>query len=338
MGSVVDEVADVAERVLLPAAQDTDRAARVPEGHLRALAGAGAFGVNTSCGPSERRQVHRLLGGACGATYFVWAQHEAPIRLLGASGNDELRGRWLDRLLAGEVIGGTAFAHLRRPGPPAVRAEADGEGWRLHGEAPWASSWGMAGVFSVGAVTPSGSVLWVLLPADRLTPTAPLQLAVMQATATVRLRFDGTAVAPGDVMLDLDRALWDALDASIGNRGNPAAQGVALRALSLLEATGGAGADVAAGLRPRLEQVMAENEGLADAADDGRVDVPAMAAARAAAIDLAQRSALALLTASGGRGMELSHPAQRLVREAAFYAVQGQTSEGRAASLRQTRF
>jgi hypothetical protein len=32
--------------------------------------------------------------------------------------------------------------------------------------------------------------------------------------------------------------------------------------------------------------------------------------------------------------MELAHPAQRLVREAAFYAVQGQTADGRAAGLR----
>ena len=336
MGSVVEQVSEVAEGVLFPAAQETDRGERVPEGHLRDLAAAGAFGVNATCSPVEKRQIHRVLGGACGATYFVWAQHEAPVRLLTASANEALRNRWLDRLLAGEVVGGTAFAHLRRPGPPLVRAEVDGDGWRLEGEAPWATGWGMAGVYSVGAITPSGTVLWVLLPAERLTPTRPLELAAMQATATVRLTFDAAAVTTDDVMLELDRPLWDALDASIGNRGNPAVQGLARRALDLLGATGPAGADVAAALHPPLERTIALNEALAEAADAGEVDVEALAAARADAVELAQRAALALLTAVGGRGMELTSPAQRLVREAAFYAIQGQTVAGRAAGLRRS--
>jgi alkylation response protein AidB-like acyl-CoA dehydrogenase len=334
MGSVVEQVEVVAEEVLFPAAQEVDRAARVPEGHLRALAEAGAFGVNTSCTAAERRQVHRILGGACGATYFVWAQHEAPIRLLSFSGNEALRDRWLDRLLAGEVVGGTAFAHLRRPDPPMVRAVPDGDGWRLEGEAPWATSWGMASIFSIGAITPSGSVLWVLLPADRLTASEPLELAVMQATATVRLRFDAMPVGTEDVLLELDRPLWDGLDASIGNRGNPAVQGLTARALALLEQGGDAGVEVATALRLELEHVVAVNDALADAADEGQVDVPAMAAARADALELATRATVALLTATGGRGVELTNPAQRLVREAAFYAVQGQTAAGRAAGLR----
>ena len=333
---MVEQVAEVAEGVLFPSAQETDQAERVPEGHLRELAEAGAFGVNATCSPVERREVHRLLGGACGATYFVWAQHEAPVRLLTVSPNEGLQARWLDRLLAGEVVGGTAFAHLRRPGPPLVRAEPDGDGWRLEGEAPWATGWGMAGVYSVGAVTPAGSVLWVLLGAERLTPSRPLRLAAMQATATVRLRFDGTAAAPGDVLLDLDRGLWDAVDASIGNRANPAVQGLTRRALDLLVATGESGAEVAGALRPELERVVAATEALADAAEAGEVDVGAMAETRAEAIELAQRAALALLTAMGGRGMELASPAQRLVREAAFYAVQGQTAEGRVAGLRRS--
>jgi len=218
-----------------------------------------------------------------------------------------------------------------------VRAEADGDGWRLHGEAPWATGWGMVGVYSVGAVTPSGSVLWVLLPAERLEPTRPLDLAVMQATATVRLRFDGTAVGGDDVLLEMDRSLWDGLDASIGNRGNPAAQGVAIRSLALLEATGDDGASTAATLRPALERAITDTDAQAEAADAGALDVPAMAAARADAVEITQRAALALLTAVGGRGLELTHPAQRLVREAAFYAIQGQTSEGRAAGLRRSR-
>lgn len=333
MGEVVERVREVAEGLLAPTAEETDRAERVPEGHLRALAAAGAFGILQSLEPGERREVHRILGGACGATSFVWAQHEGPVRIISASGNEALKARWLGGLQAGDVVGGTAFAHLRRPGPALVQAEPFGTGWRLHGEAPWATGWGMAGVYSIGAYTPTGSVLWVLLPPDRLTATPPLDLAVLQATATVRLRFDGTPVAADDVAFELDRALWDALDASIGNRGNPAVQGVALRCLGLLEASGAAGADLAGALGPEVRRNIADNEALVEAADAGQLDVPALAAARARSIELAQRVALALLAAVGGRGVERTHPAQRLVREAAFYAIQGQTAEGKVAAL-----
>jgi len=333
VGDVVEQVRVVAEEVLFASAEATDQAKRVPAGHLRVLAQAGAFGTIRSLEPDGRRQVQRILGGACGATSFVWAQHEAPVRLLDASGNQTLRERWLEPLLAGEVVGGTAFAHLRRPGPPLVRAEPDGTGWRLHGEAPWATGWGMVGVYSVAAVTPAGTVLWVLLPPERLTATPPLRLAVLQATATVRLRFNATSVTADDVALDLDRSLWDALDLSIGNRGNPAVHGLALRALDLLEAAGPAGADLAGRLRRAVERAIDHNEEVVAAADAGQLDVAEMAAARAESIWLAQRSTLALLAAVGGRGVELGHPAQRLVREAAFYAIQGQTAEGRSAAL-----
>lgn len=70
------------------------------------------------------------------------------------------------------------------------------------------------------------------------------------------------------------------------------------------------------------------------AADDGNADLPALAEGRAWGIDLAQRAALALLAAVGGRGIDRGDPAQRLVREAAFYAIQAQTAPGRAATLK----
>jgi alkylation response protein AidB-like acyl-CoA dehydrogenase len=56
-------------------------------------------------------------------------------------------------------------------------------------------------------------------------------------------------------------------------------------------------------------------------------------ALRAWSLDLALRSAYALVAAHGGRSMSLSHPAQRLLREASFYAIQAQTGELRRATL-----
>src|SRR5205085_4891621 len=69
----------VADDVLAPAAEETDQADIVPRSHLRALADAGLFDA------SGHREVYEILAGACGATFFVWVQHHAPVRLLQAS-------------------------------------------------------------------------------------------------------------------------------------------------------------------------------------------------------------------------------------------------------------
>jgi hypothetical protein len=66
----------------------------------------------------------------------------------------------------------------------------------------------------------------------------------------------------------------------------------------------------------------------------GDGDIAVASDHRAACLDLARRSTTALLAATGGRGMDLGHPAQRLAREADFYVIQAQTVDGRAATLR----
>jgi len=345
--SLVDRARRLADEVLAPTAEATDQADAVPAGHLALLAEAGLFGIYgpTAHGGSglagpQARQVHRVLGGACGVTYFVWAQHQGLVLLLAATPNADLRDRWLTRLCRGEVVGGTAFAHLRRDGPPAVLATRVDGGWKLEGEAPWATSWGRAGVYSVACFTDDGDVLWSLVEGTEqpgLSPSAPLRLAAMQATATVRLRFDGLVVPDDQVLLQVPPDLWWAIDDSIAARLNPAVLGVAATALAQLGTVGGLADEVAHVLSAELAACGQHNEGLALAADGGGggAAIDDLSAGRAWGIDLAQRAAAALLTATGGRGMERAHPAQRLVREAAFYSIQALIAPGRDASLRQ---
>ena len=52
------------------------------------------------------------------------------------------------------------------------------------------------------------------------------------------------------------------------------------------------------------------------------------------ATDAVQLGAALASLRGGGGGMDLSHPAQRLMREADFYVIQAQTADGRAATLR----
>ncbi|MGH9223431.1 MAG: acyl-CoA dehydrogenase family protein [Acidimicrobiales bacterium] len=309
----------VAEEVLAPAAEATDQSDSVPLTHMRALAAAG---LSRPC----PREVYEVLAGACGVSFFTWVQHHAPVRLLAASTNVTLRDRWLPRLLSGEVLGGVAFAHLRRPGPPAVAATRTGNAWRIDGEAPWVTSWGLAGVFAVAARA-DDRVLFALVrgeAGEHLQPSGPLRLLAMQASRTVRLRFDALTVPDGDVIAEQPFADWRARDRVVTAQPNPAAFGVAATCTRLLAAVD----------PPRAEALEAERlDCRAQAYGSDPSDVDRLVRLRAWSLELAQRSAYALVVATGGRAVQLEHPAQRLLREAAFYAIQAQTRPVRSATL-----
>ena len=88
--------------------------------------------------------------------------------------------------------------------------------------------------------------------------------------------------------------------------------------------------DYSVTLSPCDDEVVAA---LSDPSSDHDV-LAAASEHRAACLGLAHRSTTALLAAVGGGGMDLSHPAQRLAREAMFYVIQAQTTDGRDAVLR----
>jgi alkylation response protein AidB-like acyl-CoA dehydrogenase len=339
----------LADELLAPAAERTDRSEIVPRAHLSALAEAGLFGLvaprdagGHDVDPPTLRAVLRTLGGGCGATSFVWAQHHGLVGLLRATDNVDLRSRWLPSLASGAMLAGTAFAHVRRAGPPVLRATRTGGGYRLDGEAPWVTSWGMADVYSVAAVTGDDQLVWSAVPAPddpsepeaRLVPSPPLALAVMGATSTVRLRFDGLFVPDADVVSALRLALWRDRDRPRVACLNPSALGVADRSLALLAShDDDAAATARSALAEELRACEEVVEACAAAVDAGRGDIGSSSRARAWGLDLARRSADALAAASGGTAMQLDHPAQRLVREAAFYVVQAQDDAGRSATL-----
>ncbi len=360
---LVEQAHQVAEQVLAPAATATDQADRVPQANLDALAGAGlmALACPTALGgqPVPRpvvRRVHELIGGACGATSFVFTQHHGPVAMLAASANTELVERWLDRLCGGQALAGIAFAHLRRPGPPPVAAEAVPGGYRLSGTAPWVTSWGMAQVIAVGAQIDSAAglqgrsgpaeVVWCLVgatPTDTVRPSPPLRLSVMQASSTVRLSFDGLFVPSRDVVTVEALDAWRRRDQVATARPRPAVLGLAETCCRLL--TGRARQRPSAGVaeastalagelsRCRARSYQLDDQALAPGSQDLDDHLAAMVEARAWGLGLAQRAAHALVAANGGAAMALDHPAQRLAREATFHSVAAQDQAMRAATL-----
>jgi alkylation response protein AidB-like acyl-CoA dehydrogenase len=316
--------------VLAAAAEATDQAPVVPRANLRLLADAGLYDL-LDLVPAVAREVHETLAGACGVTSFVWEQHHSPVRMLAAARDAD--DPTLARLRSGELLAGIAFAYLRRPDPPAVVARAvPGGGLVVDGEAPWVTSWGLADRFAVAARV-GGDVVYFLLdgvspPSPGVVASDPLALAAMNASSTVRLRLDGVAVPDDDVISVQSYETWRAADRLTAARPRPPVFGVARTCCRLLgDPT----------LAAELDDCRSHAYALLDEERTDHEHLAALTAARAWSCELAVRAATALVVAGGGRSILRSQPAQRLLREAAFFTIQAQTADLRAATLARLR-
>lgn len=331
----------VADEILFPNAMEIERAALVPLAYLDALAEAGLYGLfaprhfgGFDASISDAARVIECLGGASLSAAFVWAQHNSAMRAVAAS---SLGAEWGLRLCRGEVRAGIAIAALRRPGPPALRAEAAEGGWILDGHSPWMTGWGRVDVCFAGARS-GGDIVWLLVDA-RESPSLRarrLELAAVASTGTVELAWDRHFVGDERVVRVEAFADWERRDA-LGLRSNGyLAVGVAARAAALLGPSA-LDAEVTASRRD-LDSAgtagVGETRWAGGVADHPPADrFPSVVAARAKASLLAVRATSALVAAGGGRSMDLAEHAQRLAREAMFLLVFGQTRAIREAQL-----
>ena len=334
----------IAEEILFPAAMEIDRAASVPRSYLDELAAAGLYDLPGD--PASAAHVIETLAGASLVTTFVWIQHHSPVRAVAAAGG-ALADRWLSPLRAGAVRAGIAYAALRRPGPPSATAVRRPDGsWVLDGFAPWVTGWGLvdvvlagarcgdpvgpdgvgpgagasdAGASDAGGSGAGGDVVWLLLDARADRPAGftatPVELATMQASSTYELRWSGFEV-PAERVVGIEPfADWRRRDSAGRASNGYLAVGVAARCAQLL------------GSPALAAEVDAARQALLDS-------TPAtVVAARARASLLAVRAATALVTAGGGRSVEASAHAARLMREATFLLVFGQSPDIKAAQL-----
>ena len=210
----VRAVRRIARDVLAPHAPAADDPARgVDPAHLDLLAQAGQLAVTVPAeegglGGDVRAGIETVerLSGACGATWFVVTQHQMPQAV--ARGTLGLGDRWtagpaVERhragLSSGRTRAGIAMAHLRRPGPPAVRAEPDGAGWRLSGISDWCTGWGLIDVVMIAGTAPDDRVVLALVPAldaPGLRSGAPLRLSVMGGTTPSPSRWTASRCGP----------------------------------------------------------------------------------------------------------------------------------------------
>jgi alkylation response protein AidB-like acyl-CoA dehydrogenase len=353
----VRSAARIAGDVLAPHAVAADDPARgVDPAHRALLARHGLLSVKMPVaegghGADDRvdAETVELVSGACGATWFVTTQHRFPQALsrgpLAGLAPDAIElgpaaARHRAGLAAASTGAGIAIAHIRRPGPPAVRAETRGSGWTFSGTADWCTGWGLIDAVMIAAATPDDRFVLALLPAGErpgLRAGAPLTLAVMGGTRTVALEMDGLQVGAEDVLAILDVPAWRAHDAARTANTTPASLGLLRRMLVALAELGTAkdrpeAVDLATALAERAAHLRSEAYALLTTVPTAE-RVPERTAVRAEVTELTVRTANALIAARSGSALLLTSPEQRWAREAAFHLVQAQTAGVRTAQL-----
>ena len=361
--AIVEAARHIGETILGPNAQDADRALGPLLSNYRALAEAGLLGMSLpreyggldASGPTQR-EVTEILASYCGVTTFTQAQHHGPSRMICNGPNQQLKDALLPDLARGKRMCAVSFAHLRRLGPPVLRAEPVEGGFRLNGTNPWVTGWGLMTQVVMGATLPDGRFVYVWVPGSRddfpilfaeldapegdwgqLRASASLALCAMNASATVELVCDNLFVPLAHKLSESDRETMQRNDHSgvLGATAMPL--GCARGSIRLLcesaerrplPVIGRAAQSFARELENVRAQIREANT------RTGEPDFFANAVKlRAHAIDLAVRAAHAAVAANSGGANNLSHPAQRLYREAMFYTIQAQTTDVMDATL-----
>jgi alkylation response protein AidB-like acyl-CoA dehydrogenase len=316
--AVLDRARRLAEDVLAPAAMAVDSTQRIPPAHLDLIAAQGFYGLAGPCeygglGLDFRTgcRVIEILAGACLSTTFVWSQHHGAVRAVAGNTGRRLREEWLEPLCAGRRRAGVALAGTL-PGPPLLRARPVAGGYVFDGVSPWVTGWGYIDTLHAAARDEQDNIVWALLDAQPAAtqPAAtlsaePLRMVAVMASSTVQVHFSGHFVPAERVTGVAALREWRRRDAG-GLRGNGSlALGIAARCCELI------------GPGP-LDEELANCRAALD------VGTPeTMAAARAAASELAMRATAALVVHHGSRAILTDQDAQRLAREALFLLVFG---------------
>jgi alkylation response protein AidB-like acyl-CoA dehydrogenase len=316
MSEAVRRAEEIADEILFPAAARVEAGEFDPATHLDLLAAEGFY---AAAGPAEYQKidipdyasfltVKEALASGCLTTTFVWAQHHTAVFAVAGSDRPGIRERWLEPLCTGQHRAGLAIGSVLHTGPPALHATAVEDGYRLDGEAPWLTGWGMIDVVFAAARDEADNAVCVLLDAceEPTLTVQPLDLLAVQASRTVRARFDGHLVPAERVVSTTPREQWSNRDPGTLRANGSLALGLARRCLRLADA----GADLYAQLadcRDTLDRCAAEE----------------MPAARAKASEFALRAAATLTVSRGSRAVLAGDDAERLMREAAFLLVFG---------------
>jgi hypothetical protein len=187
------------------------------------------------------------------------------------------------------------------------------------------TGWGIFTLCLTAAPLPDGRILFAvhpLSPSPTMTASKPLDLAAMTVTQTVTVDVRDLFIPESDVV-DLHPPTWiQENDRVAVVLQSPLALGCAQAGIDVLRdeaAKRNNGVMAAAAERLDRELETCRQEAYRAMEENGDLDKGLRA--RAAAIELAGRTSHAAVLAAAGAGNLMSHPAQRVYREALAFSV-----------------
>ena len=343
---ILSEARRLADEVFRPLAEEADQGEIDGQVGLnvRLLADAGYYGLGISpefggMGADEvtRREYTELIASACGVTAFTQQQLHAGGGFVGGGRSESLKREKLPLFASGRELCGVGFSHLRRSGPPMVRAERVAGGYRVSGKAPWVTGWSLLDSFILGAVrVPENDHLYVYVPkagnVASLLPGQRIPLVVMNASDTVEVTLNDLFVPDTHVLSErsaesLRRSDFCGISGHVFLPLGCARGSVYYLRTLAAQRSNDMFAHAAEEFTREIDACRHEALTWSGACADLPDYKEHALHARAAAIVLAVRAAHAAVTATGGSAHLLSHPPQRLLREAIFYTTTAQTPD-----------
>lgn len=339
------EVADkLLREEIAPRAQDIDRDPEVLRWALGEMTSRGLMAMRRPAefgGPDVDeagfRCFQETVARTSGSLSFLQTQHQSSVSLIAKGHNEELKKAYLPLMADGQKLVGIGFSQLRRPGPPIMRARPTEGGYVLDGHVPWVTGWSFYPEFLIAASLEDGSALFAIVPlveGPGVHISEPMKLAAMESAQTVTVDFTDFFV-PNSLVSAIQQPGWiqnnDLISVALQRH---FALGCAQAGLDVLKAAGEKRG--ASFILEAYEKLSQELEACRDAVSSEPTDEAPTAArlnARAWAIELCARCAHAAVTASSGAANSLSHPAQRIYREALVYTVSAQTAPIMEATL-----
>ena len=339
-------VREVASKELVPLTAEHD--GRVNRPLLRAMGGLGLlrglFGGQADEPPRDAAALQLCLLRESLAQVSGEAETALALQGLGSypilqAGSDALRTRWLPEVISGEAVAAFALTEPDAGSDAAnlsLRAEPDGEAWRLTGEKVWISNAPDADVYTVFARTTEGTrargVTAFAVPGDAAGLSGE-PLDMLSPHPIGRLEFDGVRVTRAELLGEVDAgfrvamATLDlfrpsvgafavgmaqaALDATVQHVNTRAVQGGPLAAQQAV-------AHAIADLATELEAARLLVYAAAAAYDEGHdpAGQPKRAAmAKLYATEAAQRIVDGCLQLHGARALQSGHLLERLYRD-----------------------
>jgi alkylation response protein AidB-like acyl-CoA dehydrogenase len=222
---MIQNVRDVAQRVIAPAAGDNDETGKWPELSLKTLSEAGMLGLTVptesgglGLGPSDFIAATEEIAAACASTAMIFVMHVCATEMIKQS---ELPNRdsILSEIASGKHLSTLAFSERGSRShfwAPVSQAVENGESHLLNCEKSWVTSAGYADSYvvsslSTNAASPTDSTLYYVdKGTSGLTVAGPWNGLGLRANASAPMRLQNCQVSP-DARLTKDGGGFEAM-------------------------------------------------------------------------------------------------------------------------------